>query len=174
DGPTHQPVEHAMSLRAIPNLWVVRPADANETTAAWKLALERKEGPVAILLTRQAVPVLDSTAELASEGVAKGAYVVWDGAGDGAPPDLVMLATGSEVWVAVEVAKSLAQRSCKARVVSMPCWEAFEAQPEDYRARVLGPDNTRRLSVEAGVSLGWRRWTGDRGGSVSVDRFGAS
>ncbi|MBN1239699.1 MAG: transketolase [Gammaproteobacteria bacterium] len=208
DGPTHQPVEQTMSLRAIPNLWVVRPADANETSAAWRLALERREGPVAILLTRQAVPVLREAVDAAAAGVAKGAYVLFDsgaaesgadgtaagrgsagadadgtgtsgrsaktGAGNGATPDLVLLATGSEVWVALEAARALATDGRAVRVVSMPCWEVFERQPEDYRLRVLGPDNTLRLSVEAGVSLGWRRWVGDRGESIAVDRFGAS
>ena len=176
DGPTHQPVEQCMSLRAIPNLWVVRPADANETSAAWKVALERKSGPVALLLTRQAVPVLDSPAASGAAGVERGAYVMWDSrdvnSGKGRL-DLVLLATGSEVWVALEAAKTLAD-DVAVRVVSMPCWELFEAQPEEYRDQVLPPDVPRRLAVEAGVSLGWRRWIGDAGDSVSIDRFGAS
>src|SRR5690606_17772816 len=166
DGPTHQPVEQCMSLRAIPNLWVVRPADA----------LERKSGPVALLLTRQAVPVLDSPAASGAAGVERGAYVMWDSrdvnSGKGRL-DLVLLATGSEVWVALEAAKTLAD-DVAVRVVSMPCWELFEAQPEEYRDQVLPPDVPRRLAVEAGVSLGWRRWIGDAGDSVSIDRFGAS
>src|SRR5690606_11907004 len=175
-GPTHQPVEQCMSLRAIPNLWVVRPADANETSAAWKVALERESGPVAVLMTRQAVPVLDSPAASGAAGVERGAYVMWDSrdvnSGKGRL-DLVLLATGSEVWVALEAAKTLAD-DVAVRVVSMPCWERFEAQPEEYRDQVLPPDVPRRLAVEAGVSLGWRRWIGDAGDSVSIDRFGAS
>ncbi|HEX6996237.1 MAG TPA: transketolase [Gammaproteobacteria bacterium] len=176
DGPTHQPVEQCMSLRAIPNLWVIRPADANETSAAWKVALERKDGPVALLLTRQAVPVLEATASAGTAGVERGAYVVWDSRDAASATrrlDLVLLATGSEVWVALDAARTLA-RDVAVRVVSMPCWELFERQPQAYRDDVLPPDVEKRLSVEAGVSLGWRRWVGDAGDTVSIDRFGAS
>jgi transketolase len=176
DGPTHQPVEHCMALRAIPNLWVLRPADANETAAAWKVALERRTGPVAMLLTRQGVPVLDAPAAAGAAGVERGAYVVWDSRdvapGDG-QLDLILIATGSEVWVALEAAKRLAADAA-VRVVSMPCWELFEAQPQTYRDQVLPPETRTRLAVEAGVSLGWRRWIGDAGETVSIDRFGAS
>ena len=176
DGPTHQPVEHCMALRTIPNLWVIRPADANETSAAWKVALERETGPVAILLTRQAVPVLEAPAGTGAAGVERGAYVIWDSRDTNAASgrlDLLLLATGSEVWVALEAARALA-RDAAVRVVSMPCWELFELQPREYRDEVLPPDVRKRLAVEAGVSLGWRRWTGDAGDSVSIDRFGAS
>ena len=176
DGPTHQPVEHCMALRAIPNLWVIRPADANETSAAWKVALERETGPVAMLLTRQAVPVLDAPAASGAAGVERGAYVMWDSRDANASRgklDLLLLATGSEVWVALEAARTLA-RDAAVRVVSMPCWELFEQQPREYRDQVLPPEVSKRLAVEAGVSLGWRRWIGEAGGSVSIDRFGAS
>jgi transketolase len=174
DGPTHQPVEHYAALRAIPNLWVMRPADANETSVAWKVALERTDGPVAILLTRQDVPVLD-TAEVAdSSGVERGAYVLWEGRNGDGEPDLVLLATGSEVWVALEAGKRLAEDGLAVRVVSMPCWELFEAQPAEYREEVLPPDADARLAVEAGVSLGWERWVGSHGDAVSIERFGAS
>jgi transketolase len=165
DGPTHQPVEHYAALRAIPNLWFVRPADATETVGAWKVALEREDGPVALALTRQKVTVLEGTTR---EGVARGAYVVHEP--DDAP-ELILLATGSEVWVAVEAAARL---DVPARVVSMPCWELFEQQPEDYRDEILPPDVKARLSVEAGVKLGWAQWVGDEGDSSSIERFGAS
>ena len=176
DGPTHQPIEQCMSLRTIPKLWVIRPADANETAAAWKVALERQDGPTAILLTRQAVPVLEPIADRARAGVERGAYVVWDSRDAGARDaalDLVLIATGSEVWISVEAAKTIAA-DATVRVVSMPCWELFEAQPQDYRDEVLPPEVGKRLAVEAGVSLGWERWVGDRGATLSIDRFGAS
>jgi transketolase len=175
DGPTHQPVEHLMSLRAIPNLWVIRPADANETTYGWKAAMEREEGPVGLVLTRQDVPVLrrgDGECADAS-GVERGAYVLWESNGNGAA-DLIMIGTGSEVWVALEAAKTLAGEGVAVRVVSMPCWELFEAQPQSYRDEVLPPDVDARLSVEAGISLGWQRWIGAHGDSVSIEQFGAS
>ncbi|HEX7079549.1 MAG TPA: transketolase [Gammaproteobacteria bacterium] len=175
DGPTHQPVEQCMSLRAIPNLWVIRPADANETTFAWKVALERAEGPVAILLTRQAVPVLDRRTVAEPSGLERGAYVLWDSREGGRRAlDLLLLATGSEVWVALEAGKRLAADGIAVRVVSMPCWELFEAQPREYRDSVLPPETRARLAIEAGVSLGWERWVGDAGDSLSIDRFGAS
>ena len=170
DGPTHQAVEHHMALRAIPNLWYVRPADANETAMAWRIALERQGGPVAMALTRQKVPTLDRTEVAAAEGALRGAYTLWQtGEGD---PDLIVVATGSEVWVALEGAKRM--NGTNVRVVSMPCWELFAEQPADYREEVLPPDVGARLSVEAGVSLGWKQWVGDRGDSLAIDRFGAS
>jgi transketolase len=172
DGPTHQPVEHLAALRAIPNLWVVRPADANETSVAWKLALEREDGPVALVLTRQEVPVLDPRDVADARGLERGAYVLWEN-GNGLP-DLVLLATGSEVSLALAAGRRLAGDGVAVRVVSMPCWELFEAQPVSYREEVLPPDADSRLAVEAGVSLGWHRWVGDRGDVLSVERFGAS
>ena len=174
DGPTHQPVEHYMALRAIPNLWVIRPADANETSVAWKVALEREQGPVSLLLTRQDVPVLDRDEVADAAGVERGAYVLWDSPEANGTPDLIFLATGSEVWVALEGARALAADGLAVRVVSMPCWELFEAQPVEYRDEVLPPECDARLSVEAGVSLGWERWIGARGDSISIEHYGAS
>ena len=169
DGPTHQPVEHHAALRAIPNLWYVRPADANETAVAWRIVLERRGGPVALALTRQKVPTLDRARVAPAEGALRGAYTLWQR--DEGEPDLVLVATGSEVWVALEAARGL---DANARVVSMPCWELFEEQPEAYRDEVLPPGVGARLSVEAGVGLGWERWVGERGDVVSIERFGAS
>jgi transketolase len=169
DGPTHQPVEHHMALRAIPNLWYVRPADANETAMAWRIALERRGGPVALALTRQKVPTLDRSEVAPAEGALRGAYTLWQR--DEGEPDVILLATGSEVWVALEAAQAI---DANARVVSMPCWELFEEQSQDYRDAVLPPSVGARLSVEAGVGLGWERWVGDRGEIVSIERFGAS
>jgi transketolase len=175
DGPTHQPIEHLAALRAIPNLWVVRPADANETSYAWKVALERRDGPVALVLTRQDVPVLRRGEGecVDAAGAERGAYVLWEANGDG-DPDLVLLATGSEVSVALEAARTLAADGVAARVVSMPCWELFADQPTSYRDEVLPPDCEARLAVEAATSFGWERWTGTRGDVVSIERFGAS
>jgi transketolase len=174
DGPTHQPVEHYAALRAIPNLWFVRPADANETVQAWKVALEREDGPVALALTRQKVPTLDRTEVAPAEGLARGAYVLWEAEEANGVPDLILVATGSEVHVALEAAKRLDGQGVHARVVSLPCWELFEAQPREYRDEVLPPDVKARVSVEAGVGFGWRRWVGDEGDSISIERFGAS
>jgi transketolase len=172
DGPTHQPVEHYAALRAIPNLWFMRPADANETAHAWKVALEREDGPVAFSLTRQKVPTLDRSEVASAEGVERGAYVLWESS---AEPDLILIATGSEVWLALEAARRIsAENGTEVRVVSMPCWELFERQPAEYREEVLPADVRARLAVEAGVALGWKQWVGDHGDSVSLDRFGAS
>ena len=169
DGPTHQPVEHHMALRAIPNLWYVRPGDANETSMAWRIALEREGGPVALALSRQKLPTLDRDEVAPAEGALRGAYTLWQ-SGDGLP-DVVLLATGSEVPLAYEAAKTM---DANVRVVSMPCWELFAAQPPDYRDDVIPPDVRARVSVEAGIAAGWERWIGDAGTSVSIDRFGAS
>ncbi|HLH28531.1 MAG TPA: transketolase [Acidimicrobiales bacterium] len=167
DGPTHQPVEHLASMRAMPDLSVVRPADANETAAAWRLAVEH-DGPTALVLTRQDVPVLEQTAELAPEGVPRGAYVLAD-TEDG-EPDLVLIGTGSEVQVCLGAAERLAAAGTRARVVSFPSWDRFERQDEDYRRAVL-PDGVPRLAVEAASSFGWCRYAD---ATVSIDRFGAS
>jgi transketolase len=169
DGPTHQPVEHHMALRAIPNLWYLRPADANETVMAWRVALERRRGPVALALTRQKVPTFDRAETAGAEGVLRGAYTLWQRR-DG-EPDVILLATGSEVALALAAAREL---DANARVVSMPCWELFAEQPDDYRDEVLPPSVEARVSVEAGITFGWERWVGDRGTSVGIDRFGAS
>jgi transketolase len=158
-----------MALRAIPNLWYVRPADANETTVAWRIALERKGGPVALALTRQKVPTLDRSEVASAEGALRGAYTLWQ-SGDN-EPDMILIATGSEVHVALEAVKAI---EANVRVVSMPCWELFDEQPDEYRDEVLPPSVRARLSIEAGVSLGWARWVGDQGDSVAIERFGAS
>ncbi len=169
DGPTHQPVEHHMALRAIPNLWYVRPGDANEASYAWRLALERAEGPVALALTRQKVPTFDRAEVASAEGVLRGGYTLWQ-SGEG-EPDVILLATGSELHLALDAARTL---DANARVVSMPCWEVFDAQPDEYREEVLPRAVQARVSVEAGITFGWERWVGPRGVSVGVDRFGAS
>ena len=171
DGPTHEPVEQVMSLRLIPNMTVIRPADANETAAAWKFALEQRTGPVALALTRQNLPTF-SRFEQAMEGVARGGYVLRDSPLE--TLDLLLIATGSEVHLAVEAQQALAQEGIGARVVSLPSWERFEAQPAAYRESVLPAGVTRRLSIEAGVTTGWQRYVGAAGASIGVDRFGAS
>jgi transketolase len=168
DGPTHQPVEHYMALRAIPNMTVIRPADANETAMAWRLTLEA-EGPVAMLLTRQNVPVLDPEA---AKGALRGAYVLADT--DSGEPDAILIGTGSEVAVALEARGLLAEKGVSARVVSMPSWEIFDAQEREYKDSVLPPNVETRVSVEAGVTMGWERYAGFKGASVGIDRFGAS
>jgi transketolase len=165
DGPTHQPVEQLAAMRAMPGLRVIRPADANETAHAWRIVVEG-DGPTALLLSRQKVPVLEGTAERALD-VARGAYVLEHGADD---PDLVLVGTGAEVSVCVEAADLLAAEGVVARVVSMPCWELFEDQDEEYQEKVL-PSDIPTLSVEAAASFGWSRWADE---SVALDRFGAS
>jgi transketolase len=171
DGPTHQPVEHLASLRAMPNFVVLRPADANETAAAWRVALEKRK-PTALILTRQKLPILEGTASVKADRVATGAYILSDVEGT---PDIILIASGSEVHLAVDAQKKLAaEKGVKARVVSMPSWELFAEQPQAYRDTVLPPQVTARLSIEAGSTLGWCRWVGDKGKSIGVDRFGAS
>ncbi len=196
DGPTHQPVEHYAALRAIPQLWVVRPADANETAHAWRVALERPDGPVALLLTRQNLPVFDREGEglgAASE-LERGGYVLWDsrdGSSDGVAPnadglerhgvapstdglDLILIATGSEVAPALAAARALAVEGTGVRVVSMPCMELFEAQTQDSRDSVLPPDVTARLAIETGATMSWWKWVGTHGDVLGLDHFGAS
>jgi transketolase len=170
DGPTHQPVETYAALRAIPNLWFMRPADANETAWAWKVALERTDGPVALSLSRQKVPTLDRSDLAAASGVARGAYTLWESGS----PDLILIASGPEVGLALEAGRKLAGDGTAVRVVSMPCWELFEEEPSAYRDEVLPPDVKARLSIEPGVEQGWSKWVGDRGGSISIEHFGAS
>jgi transketolase len=167
DGPTHQPVEHLMSLRAIPRLRVIRPADANEVPHAWRVHIDG-DGPTAIVLTRQSVPVLDGTAERAPEGLPRGAYTLVDEGGD--HPDLVLIGTGSEVHLCVDAREQLQADGVSVRVVSMPSWELFAEQSDEYRDRVL-PPGVPTLAVEAGTSLGWDRYADD---VVAIDRFGAS
>jgi transketolase len=171
DGPTHQPVSQLLSLRAIPGLTVLRPADANETAAAWHVAMQHTDGPVALALTRQGLPILDVDPDAMAEGVPKGAYVLADA--DEETPDIVLIGTGSEVQLVVAARERLAQEGIQARTVSMPSWELFDAQPEDYRRTVLPPD-VPKLAVEAGSPIGWHRYVGDRGDVIGLDRFGES
>lgn len=168
DGPTHQPVEHYMALRAIPNLTVIRPADPNETSMAWRSTFEA-DGPVVLLLTRQNVPTLDP---VKTQGALRGAYVLEDA--ENGEPDAVLIGTGSEVSVALEARKALADQDVNARVVSMPSWEIFDAQDQNYKDSVLPPNVETRVSVEAGVTVGWERYIGFKGAAVGIDRFGAS
>jgi transketolase len=186
DGPTHQPVEHYAALRAIPHLWVIRPADANETVHAWRVALEREDGPVALLLSRQGIPVLDrEDGKLAAAAeLERGGYVLWDSSpgssgadGPGAAAerlDLILISTGAEVATTLEAARALAGQGTSVRVVSMPCMELFEAQPQEYRDTVLPPEVGARLAVEPGATMSWWKWVGTHGDVLGLDRFGAS
>ena len=172
DGPTHEPIEHLMSLRAMPHLAVVRPADANETAQAWRWAITHRRGPVGLVLSRQKLPVLDRTGLAPASGVARGAYVLADA--ERGTPQAIVIATGSEVHLALAARELLARDGIAVRVVSMPCWEAFRAEDDAYRESVLPSAVRARVSVEAGATLGWREWIGDAGVAVGIDRFGAS
>ena len=172
DGPTHQPVEQAAALRAIPNLLFIRPADANEVREAWKVAIANRHRPTALAFTRQAVPTLDRSVFAAADGLKRGAYVLAD-LGEGRP-EIILMATGSEVSLIVKAGEQLAAEGTAVRLVSFPSWELFEDQDEAYRNEVLPPDIKPRLAVEAGISQGWHRWTGDGGRILALDRFGAS
>ncbi len=171
DGPTHQPVEHLAMLRATPNLWVMRPADANEVAEMWRQAVLRVDGPSAIVLSRQGLPVLDREKLAPASDAAMGAYVLQEPDGE---PDLILMATGSEVPLILDAAAVLAGEGIRARVVSMPCWELFAQQSQGYRDSVLPPRLRARLAVEAGATMGWHRWVGDGGDVIGLDRFGAS
>ncbi len=171
DGPTHQPVEHLASLRAIPNLIVIRPGDANEVVEAWKLAINRRDGPTLLALTRQNVPVLDRKKFNPATGTTNGAYVLTD---LGKDPEIILIASGSEVGLIVKAAEKLHAEGISVRIVSFPSWELFEAQSQEYQDSVLLPDVKARLVVEMGVSQGWERWVGDAGSCVCVNKFGAS
>jgi transketolase len=172
DGPTHQPVEHLAALRAMPRLRVFRPADGPETAEAWRAAIARTDGPTALALSRQNLPPIDRETHAGADGVQRGAYVLAD-AGDGAPA-VILIATGSEVWVALGAREQLEADGIPTRVVSMPCWELFEEQDQAYRDQVLPPAVRARLSVEAAATFGWTRWVGEDGESVGIDHFGAS
>ncbi len=172
DGPTHQPVETYAALRAIPFLWFVRPADANETAHAWRVALERTDGPVALSLSRQKTPTLDRSELAPASMLERGAYALWDSGSSS--PDLILIATGVEVALALDAGRKLADGGAAVRVVSMPCWELFEEQPQEYRDEVLPPGVKARLAIEPGVALGWRQWVGDHGDVISIEHFGAS
>jgi transketolase len=171
DGPTHQPVEHYSALRAIPRLWVMRPGDANETTAAWQAALERRDGPVALLLSRQNIPVLDRDVVASAEGVHMGAYVLWESS---AAPEIILISTGAEVAPTLAAAEALAAEGTPARVVSMPCMDLFEEQTQEYRDEVLPREVRARLAVEPGATMSWWKWVGSDGDVLGIDRFGAS
>jgi transketolase len=172
DGPTHQPVEHLAALRVIPHLVVLRPADANETAVAWRVAIEHHGGPVALLLTRQGLPIFDRGTYASAEGLARGAYVL---AGPlSKPAELILMASGSEVSVAMEAFEKLAGEGIAARVVSMPSWDLFEKQPQDYKNEVLPPSITARVAIEAASPFGWDRYVGAKGAILGINRFGAS
>jgi transketolase len=172
DGPTHQPIEQLPSLRAIPNLVVIRPADANEVREAWKVAIERRDGPTALVLSRQAIPVLDRSVFAPASGLRRGAYVLADLGGG--RPQIILMATGSEVSLIVEAGYALAAEGYNVRLVSFPSWELFEAQERGYQDEVLPPSIERRLAVEAARPLGWERWVGSKGRILGINRFGAS
>src|SRR6266542_59143 len=169
DGPTHQPVEHLPALRAIPNMVVFRPADANEVTEGWRVAIERSHGPTTLVFSRQALPIFDRTRLGAASGARRGAYVLADAAG---PPDVILIGTGSEVVLAMHARDLLSE--VKVRVVSMPSWELFGQQPQSYRDDVLPPSVTARVAIEAASPIGWERWVGASGDVVGLYRFGAS
>jgi transketolase len=172
DGPTHQPVEHLAALRAIPNLWVIRPADANEVGQAYRAAMRRSEGPTVVVLTRQKLPTFDREKVAPAAGLSRGAYVLSEATGGA--PRAILLATGSEVSLAMAAQERLQTEGIPTRVVSMPCWEIFVEQPPEYRESVLPAAVTARVSIEAGTTLGWHRWIGSQGVAIGLDRFGAS
>jgi len=171
DGPTHQPIEHIASIRAIPKVLDIRPADANETVKAWEIALEHKGSPVALFLTRQKLPVIDRTKYADSDNLKMGAYIIKDVGDD---PDIILMAAGSEVGIALEAAEKLEGSDTRVRVVSFPSWELFEEQSSDYKEKVLPSSVKARVSIEAGVKQGWEKYVGDNGDSISIENFGAS
>lgn len=172
DGPTHQPVEHLAALRAIPNLSLIRPADGNETAVAWRVALENAHKPTALVFTRQNVPTLDRSTYASAEGLVRGAYILSDA--PGGKPDIILIASGSEVQLIVGAQKKLADANIQARIVSMPSWDLFDAQSQEYRDSVLPPQVRARLAVEAGVAQGWHKYVGEKGAVLSIERYGAS
>jgi len=172
DGPTHQPIEQLAALRAIPNLMVIRPCDANETAEAWKIAMQSNHGPVALALTRQGLPVLDRTEYASATELARGAYILKEA--QNGNPDIILIATGSEVQIALDACRELEKSGKGVRVVSMPSWELFEEQPEEYRRQVLPPEIKARIAIEAGITEGWHRYVGIEGDVIGLDHFGAS
>ncbi|MBL7177339.1 MAG: transketolase [Desulfobacteraceae bacterium] len=172
DGPTHQPIEQLIALRAIPNLTVIRPCDANETAQAWRSALKIKNGPVALVLSRQNVPTLDRQEFASADGLHRGAYILKDPKDK--KPDVILIASGSEVQIGLDASSRLEGKGISARVVSMPSWELFDSQPEEYTNEVLPPDIEVRVAIEAGVTQGWHRYLGNRAGAIGIDHFGAS
>ena len=171
DGTTHQPVEQLIGLRSVPNMTVIRPADANETAQAWRVAIEHKDGPVAIVLTRQGIPVIDQQKYAKAKNLEKGAYILSDSEGE---PDLILIASGSEVQLILGAQEELKKNSIQARVVSMPCWNLFDQQTDAYREKVFPKNIRKRLAVEAGSSLGWMKYTTDDGDVIGIDKFGES
>ena len=171
DGPTHQPVEQIMNLRQVPNMTVIRPADANETLEAWKIAISNTSGPTTLIFSRQNLPVLDRSVCSAASGAQKGGYILWESAPN---PDLILIATGSEVSLTLTAARKLAENGTKVRVVSLPSWEIFDRQPREYRDSVLPPAVTARIAVEAGIKLGWEHYVGLQGKIIGMETFGAS
>jgi transketolase len=172
DGPTHQPVEQLASLRAIPGLVVIRPADANETAEAWRIAVESRDNPVAVICTRQKLPVLDRELLESAAGVRRGAYILKDP--PGGQPDVILIASGSEIILALRAQEALLHRNINARVVSMPSWELFDRQSKEYRESVLPDEIDVRLAIEAGSPVGWHKYTGSDGDVIGVEHFGAS
>ncbi len=170
DGPTHQPIEHLAALRAVPGLHLIRPADAAETAVAWVMALDRKDGPTGLLLSRQNVPVLDRSDLPPADMLRKGGYVMLD-ADD---PEIILIASGSEVSVTLDAARLLTDEGRRVRAVNLGCWEVFDRQPEEYREQVLPRSVARRLAVEAGCSFGWERYVGAAGAVLGIDRYGYS
>jgi transketolase len=176
DGPTHQPIEHLAALRSIPHLFVIRPADPAEVSEAWRIAIMRRKAPTALALTRQKVPAIDRQKFAAAEGLRRGGYVLAEAelSGNVATPELILIATGSEVSLALAARETLQQEGVPTRVVSLPCFELFEEQPTEYREQVLPRAVTSKLAIEAGVRLGWDRYVGFSGDVIALDRFGAS
>jgi transketolase len=172
DGPTHEPIEHMAACRTIPNLCCIRPADANETGVAWRVALEHNNGPVALMLTRQGVPIIDRTKYASAEGLEKGAYILAEAKGK--VPELILIATGSEVAPSLDAYEKLSAEGVAVRLVSMPSWDLYEKQPRSYRDEVLPPSVTARLAIEAAASFGWERYVGPQGAVHGIDRFGVS
>jgi transketolase len=172
DGPTHQPIEQIAALRAIPNLVVIRPGDANETAVAWRVALEVKNRPVALVLSRQNLSTIDRSRFAPAEGLRRGGYILADA--EGGSPELLLIATGSELSLALAARDALVTGKIRARVVSMPSWELFDEQPLEYRDSVIAPKVKARLAIEAGSPQGWHRYVGDGGEVLGVERFGAS
>jgi transketolase len=173
DGPTHQPIEQLMNLRAVPNLVVIRPADAAETVEAWRMALQNNGGPTALVFSRQDLPVLDRTTCAPADMLQRGGYILWESSADGAPA-VIIIGTGSETHLALAAGKELAAEGIRARVVALPSWELFDAQPKKYRDDVLPPDVKARVAVEAGIKLGWEHYVGLEGAIVGMEGFGAS
>jgi transketolase len=173
DGPTHQPIEQLMGLRAVPNLTVIRPADATETTEAWRAAIFDVHGPTALIFSRQKLPVIDRTRYSSAKGLRRGGYVLWQS--KAAEPEVILIGTGSEVQIALDAGKSLADKDgYRVRVVSLPSWELFDAQPLSYREMVLPPAVRVRVAVEAGTTMGWERYVGIDGAAIGMNGFGAS